>query len=147
MQDRIAGPAALSVTASPEGCGNDGPVESVENETHVSHASHRPLEISPTPRDFHIPTASACAGWKSGKPKPGFPLFHAAHATTTTGLSSNFKNQERKSAAARPPLPDFHDHLVLETNPRFMIILGLENALQGRHARHQVVDFDVRFGR
>ena len=93
MQDRIAGPAALSVTANPEGYGNDGP------------------------------TASACAGWKSGKPKPGFPLFHAAHATTTTSLSSNFKNQERKSAAARPPLPDFHDHLVLETNSSFRLIL------------------------
>ena len=32
-------------------------MESVENQKQVSHASHRPLEISQTPRDFHIPTA------------------------------------------------------------------------------------------
>ena len=75
--------------------------------------SRIPREIST------FPTAPACAGWKSGKPKPGFPLFHAAHATTTTrSISSNPKPKERKSAAARPPHPSkllcvikyFHDH-------------------------------------
>jgi hypothetical protein len=37
--------------------GKGGPVETVENQTQVSHGSHRPLEISPTPRDSHFPTA------------------------------------------------------------------------------------------
>jgi len=31
--------------------------KTVENQTQVSHGSHRPLEISPTPRDFHFSTA------------------------------------------------------------------------------------------
>src|ERR1700732_2321358 len=30
----------------PECCGNAGPVETVENQTTVSHRSHRPLEIA-----------------------------------------------------------------------------------------------------
>jgi len=37
--------------------GKGGPVEAVENQDQVSHRSHRPLEISPTPRDSHFPTA------------------------------------------------------------------------------------------
>jgi hypothetical protein len=37
--------------------GKGGPVEAVENRTQVSHGSHRPSEISPTPRDSHFPTA------------------------------------------------------------------------------------------
>jgi transposase len=43
----------------PEGRGKGRPVETVENQTQVSHRSHRPLEISPTARDSHFPTASA----------------------------------------------------------------------------------------
>jgi len=42
----------------PEGRGNAGSVESVENQTQVFHASHSPLKIPQTRRDFHIPTAS-----------------------------------------------------------------------------------------
>jgi transposase len=37
--------------------GKGGPVEAVENQTAVSHRSHRPLEIPP--RDSHFPTAAA----------------------------------------------------------------------------------------
>jgi transposase len=40
------------------GRGKDGPVESVENQTQVSHSSHRPLENSHTPRVSHFSTAS-----------------------------------------------------------------------------------------
>jgi len=40
-----------------EGCGNGGPVESVEKQKRLSHPFHRPLEISQTRRDYHIPTA------------------------------------------------------------------------------------------
>jgi len=39
-----------------QGCGNDGPVEAVENRRAVSHRSHRSLGI-PANRDSHIPTA------------------------------------------------------------------------------------------
>jgi len=39
--------------------GKGGPVEAVENQKQVSHRHHRALEISPTPRDSHFPTASA----------------------------------------------------------------------------------------
>ncbi len=37
--------------------GKGGPVGAVGNRTQVSHGSHRPLEISPTPRDSHFSTA------------------------------------------------------------------------------------------
>jgi hypothetical protein len=65
------------------------------------------------------PTAPACTTWKSGKPKAGFPLFHPAHATTTTFYSQNLKTKERKSAATRPPPFSYAD---------FMLIFRLENA-------------------
>jgi len=109
----------------------------VENQTPVFHSSHRPLEISHTPRDFHIPTAQASSAWKTGKPKNGFPLSHALEATTTTvSLSLKPKPKERKAAAAQPPHPpNFQDHLVLESKPGFRIILGLENAPVGLFSR------------
>ena len=44
-----------------QSCGNDGPVESGVTPTAGGPASHRPLEISPTPRDSHIPTAPTAA--------------------------------------------------------------------------------------
>ena len=40
----------------PENRGKARPVETVENQTQVSHRSHRPLEI-PKTRDSHFPTA------------------------------------------------------------------------------------------
>src|SRR6185503_3167503 len=42
----------------PQGRGKGGPVGAVENQTQVSHRSHRPLEISPTTRDSHSSTAA-----------------------------------------------------------------------------------------
>src|SRR5579862_9965506 len=126
MQVALSGAASVLLKpVRPEGRGNAGAVESVENQTAVSHASHRPLEISQRRRDSHISTAPACAGWKSGKPKPGFPLFHAAQAMMTTAAVSNPKFEERKSAATRPP----HSSSVLTRSPDFMLILRLENAL------------------
>src|SRR5437660_11615010 len=89
-------------------CGNAGAVESVENQTQVFHASHRPLEISPTPRDFHIPTAQADRAWESGKPKSGFPLSHTRPATMTTiyfGKSkSKSKPKTNLAASGGPPV-------------------------------------------
>src|SRR2546422_6025521 len=60
-----------------ESCGNDGPVETVESQKQASPSFHRHLEISP--RTGEIPTFPQLrrrGGWKSGKPKPGFPLSH-----------------------------------------------------------------------
>ena len=44
---------------APNSRGKDGPVETVENQTPVSHRSHRPLEIPQKQRDSHFPTAPA----------------------------------------------------------------------------------------
>ena len=113
--------------AEPGGRGNAGAVESVENQTQVFHAFHRPLKIPQTRRDFHISTARACTAWKSGKPKNGFPLFHPAHAMTMTVLLSELKNQRKevgRSAASSflyPALPPVEPH-------DFMLIFQLENA-------------------
>jgi hypothetical protein len=50
-----------------EGRGKDGAVEAVENQTQVSHRSHRPLEIAHG--DSHFPTASTTISPLSRKPK------------------------------------------------------------------------------
>jgi transposase len=47
---------SLQETITKKRRGKGGPVKTVENQTQVSHGSHRPLEISPTPRDSHFPT-------------------------------------------------------------------------------------------
>src|ERR1022692_5325826 len=77
----------------------------------------------------HIPTAWHRPGWKSGKPKPGFPLSHAGLATTTTACL-NFEPKTKKGDRPLRGRPlTFQDHLVLETEPDFRIILRLENAV------------------
>ncbi len=56
----------------PERHGKAGAVEALENQEQVSHRSHRSLEISPTPRDSHFPTAPTAALIpKPKKSKPG----------------------------------------------------------------------------
>lgn len=56
----------------PERRGKGGAVETLENQKQVSHRSHRSLEISPTPRDSHFPTApTAVLIPKPKKSKPG----------------------------------------------------------------------------
>src|SRR3954453_19896354 len=60
-----------------ESCGNDGPVETVESPKQATRCFHRPMGISP--RAGEIPTFPQLrrrGGWKSGKPKTGFPLSH-----------------------------------------------------------------------
>ncbi len=47
----------LAKTRKPERGGKDGGVETGENQKQVSSASHTSLEIPPTTRDFHFPTA------------------------------------------------------------------------------------------
>jgi transposase len=57
---RADGSAVTAKSQSlPDSRGKDGTVEAVENQKTVSHRSHRPLEISPSTRDSHFPTAAA----------------------------------------------------------------------------------------
>lgn len=52
--------------------GKGGAVETLENQKQVSHRSHSSLEISPTARDSHFPTAPAAASLSPPKKsKPG----------------------------------------------------------------------------
>jgi hypothetical protein len=83
-------------------------VESVEKQKQLSHPSHRPLGISPTTRDSHIPTAAR---------------------DDDSGTLSKTQQPKKGSRPLRGLLIfTFQDHLVLETAPAFRIILGLENA-------------------
>src|SRR5713101_618175 len=132
LQDRIAGGTQDGM--SPErGRGNDGPVERGEKQEQLFPSFPRPLGISQTARDSHIPTARLRPGWKSGKPKPGFPLSHAGLATTSS--VPLFQNPKPRKGS-RPPrgllFIIFQDHSVLETEPNFRIILRLEYASGGR---------------
>jgi hypothetical protein len=128
VQVRITHPPAQFLTLA-KGRGNGGPMERVENPKQVSHSRHRPLEISPTPRDSHIPTARLRPGWQSGKPETGFPLSPAGLATTITFSIQPTKIQ--KGAWPGTPVHTFrfHAHSALEPNRTFMLILRLENAL------------------
>jgi hypothetical protein len=103
----------------------------MEKQEQLFHPFHRPLGISPTARDSHIPTARLRPGWKSGKPNAGFPLSHAGLATTI--IVCAFK-QPKHNKGSRPLrgllILTFQDHSVLETEPGFRIILGLENATE-----------------
>jgi hypothetical protein len=74
----IGGRSPKPETRQKESCGNAGAVESVESQKQASPSFHSPLEISP--RTGEIPTfpqlRREAGGWKSGKPKTGFPLSH-----------------------------------------------------------------------
>ena len=65
-------PLAANSRPHPDSCGKGGTVEAVENQKAVSHRSHRPLEISPTTRDSHFPTAAApvCVSIKKKRKPP-----------------------------------------------------------------------------
>jgi hypothetical protein len=52
-----AGGRSLQKATPKKRRGKGEPVEAVENQTQVSHGSHRPLEISPTPRDSPVNSA------------------------------------------------------------------------------------------
>jgi hypothetical protein len=136
LQERIAGRSGDGVRTGGKGYGNAGFLESVEKQKQLFPSFHRPLGISPKARDCHIPTAWHRPGWKSGKPKPGFPLSHAGLATTTTVCLYSEPKTKKGDRPLRGLLLTFQDHLVLETEPDFRIILRLENA-QGVEERFE----------
>jgi hypothetical protein len=74
-----------------EGRGNAGPVESMENQRRVSHAFHRPLEISQKARDSHIPTARLHGHGKVENQKPVSHFPTAARDDDSCSLSENQK--------------------------------------------------------
>jgi hypothetical protein len=108
MQIRITGSTEIHLTEKGENrCGNGGAVESMENQSPVFHTSHSSLGIAQTPRDSHIPTATAV------------PLFSPTQDPKTG-------KEVGRCAASSSPI--FHDLSGLELKTAFMIILGLENA-------------------
>jgi hypothetical protein len=108
VQIGIAGSTEVLLTERRENrCGNGGVVESMENQTPVSHTSHNSLGIAQTPRDSHIPTATAA------------PLLSS---------KQNPKTGKEVGRCAASSSPAFHDHSALESKTALMIILGLENA-------------------
>jgi hypothetical protein len=80
--------------------------------------------FSPLSTAWHRP------GWKSGKPKSGFPLSHAGLATMTTVSLFSEQKTKKGDRPLRGLLIIFQDHLVLETESDFRIILRLENAVE-----------------
>jgi len=125
----LAPGAKLSGGVRGKGYGNGGAVEREEKHKQLSLSFHRPLEISQKARDSHIPTAWHRPGWKSGKPKSGFPLSHAGLATTATVCPDLEPKNKKGDRPLRGLLLIFQDHLVLETGTDFRSILRLENAL------------------
>src|ERR1019366_8925723 len=127
VQVRITHPPAQFLTVA-KGRGNGGPMERGGNPKQGSHSPPRPLGISPTPRDSHIPTARLRPGWKRGKPETGFPLSHAGLATTITFSIQPTKTQKGAWPGTPVHTLRFHAHSALEPNRTFMLILRLENA-------------------
>src|SRR5271154_1424872 len=129
-------------TTVAEDCGNDGAQESLENQRPVFHPSLGSLEISPTSRDSHIPTASTApplspnpnteqteelATLDRWKPRIGSPTFPGSQTACGASRKPSEQPQERRlPAAARHP--NLQDHLALELKIDFRIILRLEYA-------------------
>jgi len=93
-------------------------VESVENQTQVFHASHRPLKIPQRRRDFHIPTAWACAAGARDD----------NHDFLFSPESQNQRKEVGRYAASSFFLPP---RSLWSSATDFMLIFQLENARGG----------------
>jgi len=104
----------------------------------LSTRSHRSLEISPTPRDFHIPTAQAGRGWKTWKTKTRFPTFSTRGPRLQLRFRLPKQNQKQTLwTRGKPPVQseETTNIAVSQTAERmlavpagFRIIIRLENA-------------------
>ena len=103
-------------------------MESEQNQKQVLHASHRPLEISLTTQDFHIPTARLRGPGKVENQKQVSHFPTATRDGDPCFLFQNLKPRKEVGRWAASSLLSFQDHSVLETEFGFRIILGLENA-------------------
>jgi hypothetical protein len=103
-------------------------VESAEKQKQLSRPFHRPLEISQTARDSHIPTARLRGHGKVENQNQVSPFPTAARDDDPCSLTQNQKTKKGSRPLRGLPFPYFQNHPVLETKPDFRIILGLENA-------------------
>ena len=76
------------------GCGNDGAVETMENQTTVFHRSHRSLEIRRTAPDSHIPTASTTGLFFSSRTRKPSRSSGALRARNPSSQLNNPANGE-----------------------------------------------------
>jgi hypothetical protein len=101
----------------------------MEKQKQLSHASHRPLEISQKARDSHIPTAWHRGPGKVENQKQVSHFPTAARNDCPCSLNEKkLKTKERRSAATRPPLPRFRYSHFEANGTTFMLIHRLENA-------------------
>jgi hypothetical protein len=103
-------------------------VESVEKQKRLSHSFHRPLEISQTARDFHIPTTQLRGHGKVENQKQVSHFPTAARDDDCCSLIPNPKTKKGNRPLRGLFILTFQDHSVLEMELAFRIILGLENA-------------------
>src|SRR5450759_1300215 len=109
-----------------------GPWKVGKSKSSFSPLSTAPWESRQRREIPTLPTAWHCPGWKSGKPKSGFPLSHAGHATTSAVCLFSEPINKKGDRPLRDFLNHvFQDHARLETELSFRIILRLENALTG----------------
>ena len=109
-----------------EGRGNAGPVESVENQRRVSHASHRPLEISQKARDSHIPTARLRGHGKVENQKQVSHFPTAARDDDSCSLCQNRKPKKGSRPLRGLLIP--YPFPLRSNGTDFMLIVRLENA-------------------
>src|SRR5260370_2369671 len=112
-------------------CGNDGALESLENQRQVFHPSQRSLEISQRRRDFHIPTGPAVSPPPPNKTGGGgrtvgygkveiqkqdshFPTAPTACGARKTSIKKRLR-KERKGSVVRS-VPITHFRLILYWN-------------------------------
>jgi hypothetical protein len=97
----------------------------MENQKQVSHAFHRPLEISQKARDSHIPTARLRGHGKVENQKQVSHFPTAARDDDSCSLSE--KNQRKEVGPLRGLLIPYPFSL-RSNGTYFMLILRLENA-------------------
>jgi len=110
-----------------EGRGNAGTVESMENQRRVSHAFHRPLEISQKARDSHISTARLRAHGKVENQKQVSHFPTAARDNDSCSLSKNQKPKKGSRPLRGLLIPS--PFSLRSNGTDFMLIVQLENAV------------------
>ena len=130
VQDGIAGSTAVCVTrANPtERCGNAGKGAAVENSRLalcVAQARHRVFHRRPPPLEI---ANGAIPTFPQRRPRSYLFNFNQENQTRPMPFGLRLGNS-REEIPVVPRRPPFQDHLVLESNVDFSIILRLENAI------------------
>jgi hypothetical protein len=85
-------------------------VESVEKQKQLSHSFHRPLEISPTARDSHIPTAGLRCHGKAGDQHQ---VSHFPTAARDDDHDRILKTKKRKEVGRNAASASFNFRIIL----------------------------------